>query len=114
MRKIPPESLPETPLSRNRSCLSLSLNKDAEHRTDSTMQSAHHHCITLRENEPLRPVLNLVAIAGPTGAGKSELALAVASRFHGEILNCDSIQIYRFFDIGAAKLPEQARLGIHH
>jgi tRNA dimethylallyltransferase len=55
-----------------------------------------------------------VAIAGPTGAGKSALALRVAERFGGEILNCDSIQIYRFFNIGAAKLPEADWRGIPH
>jgi tRNA dimethylallyltransferase len=58
--------------------------------------------------------LNLVAIAGPTGSGKSELALWVAERFNGEILNCDSVQIYRYFDIGTAKIAVQDRRGIPH
>lgn len=53
-------------------------------------------------------------IAGPTGSGKSELALRVSERFHGEVVNCDSIQIYRFFNIGAAKLPLSERRGIPH
>jgi tRNA dimethylallyltransferase len=56
----------------------------------------------------------LVAIAGPTGSGKSDLALRMAHRFGGEIINCDSIQIYRFFDIGSAKSPENEREGIPH
>ena len=56
----------------------------------------------------------LVAILGPTGAGKSELALAVAERHAGEIVNYDSIQIYRHFNIGAAKLAEPERRGIPH
>jgi tRNA dimethylallyltransferase len=56
----------------------------------------------------------LIAIAGPTGSGKSHLALLVAERFGGEILNCDSIQIYRYFNIGAAKTPEDERRGIPH
>jgi tRNA dimethylallyltransferase len=47
----------------------------------------------------------LVAVAGPTGSGKSDLALAIAQRFDGEIVNCDSLQVYRHFDIGTAKLP---------
>ncbi len=51
---------------------------------------------------------------GPTGSGKSELAIRVAEEFHGEIINCDSLQIYRHFDIGTAKLPESARHGIPH
>ena len=56
----------------------------------------------------------LVAIAGPTGSGKSDLALRVAHRFGGEIINCDSVQIYRFFNIGSARLPENEREGIPH
>ena len=51
---------------------------------------------------------------GPTGSGKSGLALALAERFDGEIVNCDSLQVYRWFDIGAAKLPEAERRGIPH
>jgi len=58
--------------------------------------------------------LPLVAVAGPTGSGKSDLALAIAERFAGEIVNCDSLQVYRYFDIGTAKLPPQARRGIPH
>ena len=58
--------------------------------------------------------LRLVAIAGPTGAGKSELALQLARRFEGEVVNCDSVQIYRFFNIGTAKLPEKDQRGIPH
>jgi tRNA dimethylallyltransferase len=56
----------------------------------------------------------MVVIAGPTGSGKSELSLRLAERFEGEIVNCDSIQIYRFFDIGSAKLPVSERRGIPH
>ncbi len=56
----------------------------------------------------------LVAILGPTGSGKSELALAVAERFGGEIVNYDSIQTYRYFNIGAAKLSLEQRCGIPH
>ncbi len=56
----------------------------------------------------------LVAIVGPTGAGKSALALRVAETFRGEIVNCDSLQLYRGFDVGTAKLPESQRRGIPH
>jgi len=63
---------------------------------------------------PDAPQLPLVAIAGPTGSGKSELALEIAGAFRGEIVNCDSLQIYRYFDIGTAKLPEPERRGIPH
>jgi tRNA dimethylallyltransferase len=53
-------------------------------------------------------------VAGPTGSGKSDLALEIAQQFHGEIINCDSLQVYRHFDIGTAKLPEGERRGIPH
>lgn len=56
----------------------------------------------------------MVAIAGPTGSGKSELALRIAEQCNGEIINCDSLQVYRHFDIGTAKLPEGERRGIPH
>lgn len=58
--------------------------------------------------------LPLVAVAGPTGSGKSDLALSIAEKFHGEIVNCDSLQVYRHFDIGTAKLPLAERRGIPH
>jgi len=56
----------------------------------------------------------LVAVVGPTGSGKSELALTLAERFGGEILNCDSVQVYRHFEIGTAKLPLSGRRGVPH
>lgn len=56
----------------------------------------------------------LVAILGPTASGKSDLALAVAERFGGEIVNYDSVQVYRGFDVGTAKLPPKQRRGIPH
>ena len=56
----------------------------------------------------------LAIIVGPTGAGKSSLALALASRFDGEIVNCDSLQLYRGFDIGSAKTPVAERGNIRH
>jgi tRNA dimethylallyltransferase len=56
----------------------------------------------------------LVAVAGPTGSGKSDLALALAEIFNGEIVNCDSLQVYRHFDIGTAKLPPDERRRIPH
>jgi tRNA dimethylallyltransferase len=56
----------------------------------------------------------VVAIVGPTGSGKSSLALHIAERFRGEIVNCDSLQVYRHFDIGTAKTPVAERRGIPH
>ncbi len=56
-----------------------------------------------------------VVIGGPTGSGKSDLALRLALAVGGEIVNYDSVQIYRGFDIGSAKpSPEARRLVPHH
>jgi tRNA dimethylallyltransferase len=57
---------------------------------------------------------SLVAVVGPTGSGKSELALRLAEQFHGEIVNCDSLQLYRYLDIGTAKVPPSGQRGIPH
>lgn len=56
----------------------------------------------------------LIAVLGPTGAGKSDLAIFLAQVLTGEIINCDSVQVYRGLDIGSAKTPQAARLGIPH
>lgn len=56
----------------------------------------------------------LIAIAGPTAAGKSELSVFLASRLGGEVVSYDSVQFYRGFDIGTGKLPVDARRGIPH
>jgi len=56
----------------------------------------------------------LPIVLGPTGAGKSDLALCIAEALPGEIVNYDSLQIYRGFDIGTAKTPVSARRGIPH
>jgi tRNA dimethylallyltransferase len=55
-----------------------------------------------------------IAIVGPTGTGKSALALDVAARLGGEIVNADAMQLYRGMDIGTAKLPSADRRGIPH
>ncbi|MGO3152851.1 MAG: tRNA (adenosine(37)-N6)-dimethylallyltransferase MiaA [Galactobacter sp.] len=58
--------------------------------------------------------LPLVAIVGPTGTGKSDLALDLAQRLGGEIVNTDALQFYRGMDIGTAKLSVAERRGIPH
>ncbi|MBI5281557.1 MAG: tRNA (adenosine(37)-N6)-dimethylallyltransferase MiaA [Candidatus Solibacter usitatus] len=61
------------------------------------------------------PVLSpLLVVAGPTGTGKSHLALSLAREFRGEIVNCDSLQLYRYLDIGTSKPPPRDRLAIPH
>lgn len=56
----------------------------------------------------------LVVILGPTGSGKSDLALRIAETFNGEIVNSDSLQLYRYLDVGTAKTPPSERRGIPH
>lgn len=56
----------------------------------------------------------VVAILGPTACGKSGLAIAVARRFGGEIINCDSTAVYRGFDIGTDKVSPAEQQGIPH
>jgi tRNA dimethylallyltransferase len=53
-----------------------------------------------------------LAIVGPTASGKSCLAIEVAKRYNGEIINCDSVQVYRGFVIGAAKATSDQQQGI--
>ncbi len=55
-----------------------------------------------------------IAVIGPTGTGKSQLALEVAERLGGEIVNADAMQQYRGMDIGTAKLSAGERRGIPH
>ena len=56
----------------------------------------------------------LIAILGPTGSGKTCLSLALAEHFHGEIVNCDSVAVYRDFVIGTAKPTEGERARAPH
>lgn len=56
----------------------------------------------------------LIAVVGPTGSGKSALAIELALSLGGEIVNFDSLQLYRGLDIGTAKTPVEARHGVAH
>lgn len=56
----------------------------------------------------------MIAVVGPTAAGKSDLAVELARRLDGEIINADSMQLYRGMDIGTAKLTPAERRGVPH
>jgi tRNA dimethylallyltransferase len=56
----------------------------------------------------------VLAVLGPTASGKSALALALAERHRGEIINCDSTAVYRGFDIGTDKMAIEDRRGVAH
>jgi tRNA dimethylallyltransferase len=66
----------------------------------------------LNETRKAKPAF--VAVVGPTGAGKSALALALARKFDGEVVSCDALQVYRGLDIGTAKVAESERQGVPH
>ncbi|MFC7344055.1 tRNA (adenosine(37)-N6)-dimethylallyltransferase MiaA [Saccharopolyspora griseoalba] len=55
-----------------------------------------------------------IAVVGPTATGKSELALELAERYDGEVINADAMQLYRGMDIGTAKLSVAERRGVPH
>jgi len=63
----------------------------------------------LEQNRP-----QLIVIAGATATGKSDLSLAIAAKIGAQIVNADSMQLYRGMDIGTAKLSMQERVGIPH
>ncbi len=63
---------------------------------------------------PMSPAPPVVAVVGPTAAGKSDLAVELALRCDGEIINADSMQLYRGMDIGTAKLTVAERRGVPH
>lgn len=56
----------------------------------------------------------IVAVVGPTASGKSDLGIALALRAGGEVINCDSVQVYREIEIATAKVPPEERRGVPH
>ena len=57
---------------------------------------------------------NIICIVGPTASGKSALAVELAKEYHGEVVSCDSMQVYRRMDIGTAKPTREEMQGIPH
>lgn len=79
------------------------------------------------EDEPIKPEINSIKIsgetkekpkvyiiAGPTAVGKSAIAIMLAKQIDGEIVNCDSIQIYKYLDIGSAKPTKEKMMKVPH
>ena len=56
----------------------------------------------------------VIVIAGPTASGKTALSIELAKRINGEIISCDSMQIYKEMDIGTAKVTKEEMQGIKH
>ncbi len=78
----------------------------AEHAETAQTRSDGHRAA------PGRPAV--IAVVGPTAVGKSDLAVALARAVGGEVVNADSMQLYRGMDIGTAKLTEAERQGVPH
>lgn len=56
----------------------------------------------------------LIVLTGPTSVGKTELSIKIAKEMNGEIISADSIQVYKYMDIGSAKIKESEMCGIQH
>src|SRR3954452_17656146 len=72
------------------------------------------HMVSYGGCVPLQPVPRVIAVVGPTAAGKSALGIALAQELGGEVVNADSMQLYRGMDIGTAKLSLAQRDGVPH
>ena len=68
----------------------------------------------MRGNMPANGKPKLVVILGPTAVGKSEMALKLVRQYGGEIISADSMQVYRYMDIGTAKPDRNVRSLIPH
>jgi tRNA dimethylallyltransferase len=66
------------------------------------------------ENGAVTGAVAVIAVVGPTAVGKSDLGVALARAIGGEVINADSMQLYRGMDIGTAKLTEAERQGVPH
>src|SRR5208282_4855084 len=95
--------------------LRLAADRLSAARPDSDSLLACHPLEPALTVVPLPPEPLLVVVLGPTASGKTALSLALAERFQGEIVNCDSVAMYREFDIGTAKptAAERARAPHH-
>ena len=57
----------------------------------------------------------IIVVAGPTAVGKTKYAIEAAKAFNGEVVSCDSMQLYKYMDIGSAKpTPEEQERCYHH
>ena len=59
-------------------------------------------------------MIPLIVVLGPTAAGKSEVAVNLALELGGEVISADSMQVYRYFNVGTGKLTPEEQKGIPH
>src|SRR5690625_1107050 len=67
-----------------------------------------------RDNRGIRMKKTVIAIVGPTAVGKTKLSIEVAKQVNGEIISGDSMQVYKYMDIGTAKVTKREMHGIPH
>ncbi len=79
-----------------------------------TKQSPNSLEIQSKDEAQTNNLRNIIAVVGPTASGKSELAIQIALRLDGEIINCDSVQVYQEIEIATAKVPVAERRGVPH
>lgn len=70
--------------------------------------------ISEADNNILNNPIRILVIAGPTAVGKTAFALQAAKRYDGEIVSCDSMQLYKYMDIGSAKPTPEERAEVPH
>ena len=70
--------------------------------------------VSRNKKRALSPFSPLIVIMGPTGVGKTDLAIRLAERYDGEIISADSMQVYRHMDIGTAKPSPEEKLRVPH
>src|ERR1700747_591161 len=94
---------------------------DGNHRcADRRSDTVSDHSDSLLDCDALEPPLTvspdplLIVVLGPTGSGKTSLSLVLAEKLEGEIVNCDSVAMYRDFEIGTAKPSAEERARVPH
>src|SRR5438128_1388895 len=97
---------------------SLTCNRLARHRDSAYHRPRVSHSNTT-DNERLESrrdarAPSIIAIVGPTASGKSALGIELALRLNGEIINCDSVQVYQGIQVATAKVPMDERRGVPH
>jgi tRNA dimethylallyltransferase len=91
------------------------LSQDSSERQDSSEDATTAVAASARTNpEGERSLPPVVAVVGPTAAGKSDLAVDLALALEGEVVNGDSMQVYVGMDVGTAKLTREQRRGVTH
>ena len=92
--------------------------KTAARFVDSADAAAAGHCHQVEDFVALNMMEcrsePIFAVVGPTASGKSDLGIALAKQFDGEVINCDSVQSFRRIEIATAKVPMSERQGIPH